>query len=102
MNYKVSAQTLIDSYKPFDIVEDAEGNVGFISEVNVNDCQPEGHQISYSVTWLKLNGSPYNAWWDHSDLTRHCNLFVKIAESTCHPAGSNAKWAKTVLSSGFQ
>lgn len=86
---KVTGKTLEGAYKPFDIVTNKEGAVGFIQEVSVNDCQEEPqHQISYSVEWLV--GDDYTAWWKHHDLTLHCNLFIKIAECACHPSGSNA------------
>ena len=44
---KISVQTLKNSYKPYDIVTNKKGDVGFIDEVNMNECQdtPE-NQIS--------------------------------------------------------
>ena len=87
--YEIKQETLINAYKPFDIVTNKNGDVGFIQEVSVNDCQDEAkHQISYAVNWLV--GDEYkHAWFSHDELTMHCNLFVKIAESACHPMGRN-------------
>lgn len=88
--YEIKKETLEWAHKPYDIVTDIEGNVGFIQEVSVNDCQesPEA-QISYSVNWL--TGDNYKtAWFDHDELTYQCNMFVKIAESSCHAFGSSA------------
>ncbi len=95
--YTVSKETLEKAYKPYDIVTDRHKNVGYISEVNINDCQ-EGFedQISYSINWLVGNQDKI-AWWDHKELTRHCNLFVKIAESSTHPMGDGERWVKPLL-----
>ncbi len=98
--YEISEKTLICAYKPFDVVTDEKGNVGFIQEVNVNDCQPEGYQISYAVDWLVGVGSK-NAWYDHCDLIKHCNLFVKIAECSCHPFGSSKRKVKMLMEKGL-
>ena len=78
----VSEKTLKNAYKPYDIVTDKNGNVGFIQEVDINDCQPETHQISYSVEWIVGQGEK-TAWYNHEELTKHCNIFVKIAECSC-------------------
>lgn len=87
--YKIKQKTLNNAYKPFDVVTNRKGDVGFIQEVSVNDCQPDPkHQIRYAVKWLV--GHEYkHAWFVHKELTMHCNLFVKIAESACHPMGRN-------------
>lgn len=87
---KVKKETLDKSYKPYDIVTDKNGNVGFIQEVSVNESQDNFEsQISYSIEWLV--GSSYNAWHNHDSLKRHCNLFVMIAKASCHPFGNNEK-----------
>ena len=92
----VTLDTIKRAYKPFDIVTNAKGAVGFIQEVNVNDCQPERkHQISYAVNWLL--GSHKHAWLDHVELTVHCNLFVSIAESTCHAFGGGSNTVKMLF-----
>ena len=76
------------AYKPFDIVTNKEGAVGFIQEVNVNDCQGcFEHQINYSVNWLV--GHDKSAWFYHSELKLHCNLFVEISKCCCHPFSNN-------------
>ncbi len=95
--YEITKETLVWAYKPFDVVTNKGGDVGFIQEVSVNDCQdsPE-HQISYAVNWLV--GNEYkHAWFDHEELTVHCNLFVKIAESSCHPAGGGAESVRSLF-----
>ena len=83
--------------KPFDIVKAPTGEVGMITEVSVNDCQ-EGFDdmVSYSVDWFE--GDLHTAWWDHKDLTVLCNLFVKIAENSCHPMGYNEEHVEALLS----
>ena len=78
--HSVSNETLKNAFKPFDVVSDSDGNVGFIHQVNVNDSQPEPiRQITYSVKWLTGENNKV-AWYTSDDLTKHCNLFVKIAE----------------------
>lgn len=85
------------AYKPYDIVSDQNGNVGFIQEVSINSGQvtPEC-QLSYAVNWLYGNNSKH-AWFSHKELTVHCNLFVKIAEISTHPMGHNACDVKRLL-----
>ena len=99
--YKVEESTLNKAFKPFDIVSDKHGNVGFITEVSVNDCQQNpGSQISYSVDWLV--GSSHNSWYAHRNLISHCNLFVKIAEATCNGHGHNNVHVKRLLTGSKQ
>lgn len=89
-------ETLKKAFKPYDIVTDKDGNVGFISEVNVNECQDGfDDQISYSVNWMIGKGYK-SAWYQHSELTSHCNMLIKIAEQSCHPSGNN-KYSVTKL-----
>jgi len=84
--YEIEKETLEKAYKPMDIVSVESGAVGFIKTVNVNRCQPNPDgQISYAITWL-TTGEHVVAWWDHDDLTLHCNMLVKIAEAA---AGSH-------------
>lgn len=98
--YEISEKTLKEAYKPYDIVTDKNGNVGFIQETSINDCQPEPHQISYSVKWIVGKGEK-SAWYGHSELTKHCNMFVKIAECSCHPFGNNGRKVERLMSVGF-
>ena len=57
--YEIKQETLNNAYKPFDVVTNKNGDVGFIQEVSVNDCQDEpSRQISYAVNWLV--GDEYN------------------------------------------
>jgi hypothetical protein len=93
--YEVLDKTLKKAFKPYDVVTNSNGDVGFIQEVSVNDCQPEPYQISYAVNWLV--GKAKHAWFDHNELTKHSNLFVKIAESSCHPSGRNENHVKRLF-----
>lgn len=98
---KITDETLINAYKPYDIVTDEKGNVGFIQEVNLNECQDEPkHQISYAVEWIVGKGNKH-AWFKHEELTKHCNLFVKIAQASCHPFGGNEHKTKELMSKGI-
>ena len=92
-------KSLKKAFKPFDVVTDNDGNVGFISEVRINTCQPSvKSQLGYSVTWLVIiEGTPHSAWYGHNELESHCNLFVKIAEQSCSPHGNNAKYVKQLI-----
>jgi hypothetical protein len=94
--FEIKKETLQKAYKPYDIVTDSENNVGFIQEVSVNDSQNNfDSQIQYSVNWLI--GHNKIAWFDHNELKRHCNLFIKIAESSCHPMGHNDSWIEKLF-----
>jgi hypothetical protein len=91
MYNNITTETLAKAYKPYDVVSESSGAVGFIKEVSVNDCQVDPrHQISYAVEWLtgKVNKV---AWFDHAELQKHCNFFVKIAEVSCQDFGNNQK-----------
>lgn len=97
--YEITEKTLKEAYKPYDIVTDENGNVGFIQEVSINPHQSEPYQVQYAVKWLI--GSPTRtAWYRHSELTRHCNLFVKIAECSCHPFGNSERWVSMLMGTG--
>jgi hypothetical protein len=100
--YEVKKETLENAYKPYDVVTNKDGDVGFIQEVNVNDSQPSGSrwQISYAVSWL-VGDEIKHVWWDHDELTRHCNLFMEIAKASCHPSGRN-KHSVELLFKHFQ
>lgn len=80
--------TLTQAFKPFDIVSDEHGNVGYIQETHLNDSQDNPiHQVSYSVQWLVIvKNDPYgglkHAWYQKDELKYHCNLFVKIAAAS--------------------
>lgn len=88
---KATKETLKKAYKPFDVVTDGCGSVGFIGEVSVNECQENfDGQISYSVVWL-VGKQTKRSWFSHAELKVECNLFVKIAENMCHPFGDNAR-----------
>jgi len=85
--YEIPEEKLRNAYKPYDIVTDSDGNVGFISKVSMNTGQPpESEQISYAVGWLTGNVNKV-AWFYRSQLTKHCNMFVKIAMESCHSYG---------------
>lgn len=97
--YEVKSKTLEWAHKPFDVVTDKGGSVGFIEEVSVNICQssPES-QIKYSVSWM-TGKTTKHAWFDHDELTVHCNIFVKLAENMCNGHGNNSKFVRTLLGS---
>jgi hypothetical protein len=98
--FKITNKSLKTSFKPYDIVTDKDNNVGFIREVSINECQPEPHQITYAVEWLVGNARK-TAWYHHSDLIKHCNLFVKIAECSCHPFGQNEEKVSKLMGIGL-
>ena len=98
--YEISEETLKQAYKPYDIVTDKNGNVGFIKETNMNNCQPEPHQVSYSIEWMVGCGEK-SAWYNQSELTKHCNIFVKIAKCSCHPFGTNGHKVEKLMSAGI-
>lgn len=78
--YEITDEVLKKAYKPFDIVSDAYGNVGMIREVGVSSCQPDfDGQIKYAITWL-TGAINKTAWFYHKELSRHCNIMIKIAE----------------------
>lgn len=87
---EITQETLNWAYKPFDIVTTKNGDVGFITEVSVNTGQEDPMwQIQYSIEWL-VGDEDTTAWWDHNELKLHCNLFIKMAETMCHPMGNNS------------
>ncbi|MHC4616799.1 MAG: hypothetical protein ACYTEQ_03500 [Planctomycetota bacterium] len=94
---EVTQETMNWAHKPFDVVTDEQGNVGFIQEVSVNDAQdrPET-QIRYAVCWLVGDNSKH-AWFDHHELTVHGNLLIKIAECACHPIGRNGRYVQKLF-----
>lgn len=95
--YEVTKETIANAYRPFDIVTDEDGNVGFIKEVSVNDCQTDPkHQISYAIRWL-IGNAVKCAWFKHEELTFHKNLLICIAEESCHPFGRGKEWVDTLL-----
>jgi len=98
--WEIEYETIRDSFKPFDVVTDINGNVGFIQEVSVNDSQPEPKdQISYAVRWLVgifINQNKH-AWFVRGELKKHCNLLVVIAECACHPMGHNSKHVNRLM-----
>lgn len=90
--FEVKKETLELAYNPFDVVTDLTGNVGYIQEVSVNQCQDNSkYQISYAINWIVGQGDKV-AWYNHNELQRHCNLFEQIAKNTCHPMGNSASW----------
>ena len=87
---EISEETIRKCYKPYDVVTNKDNDVGYIQEVNLNDCQDGfDNQVSYSVNWLV--GHSYNAWWKHNDLTKHGNIFEEIARNSCHPFGGGKR-----------
>lgn len=94
---EITKETLTKALKPFDVVSDERGNVGLVQEVSVNACQVGfENQVSYSIKWLTGNNTK-QAWFVHHELTLHCNLFVAIAECSCHPMGNNDSDVQTLF-----
>lgn len=90
------SEALRIAMKPYDVIS-YQGAVGYIEEVDINQCQDElQHQLSYSVNWL-VKCSHKSAWFNHGELKYECNLFQKIAVSSCHPMGNNKKWVKELM-----
>lgn len=85
----------MEIYKPFDIVSDKDGNVGYINEVSVNTNQPDLY-VQYSIRWLVGNQTKCS-WWNYNELESHCNLFVEFAKNQCHPFGNNAKYVEKIF-----
>ncbi len=94
--YNTSKKSLKESFKPFDIISDKKGSLGLIQEVSVNQCQPEPYQISYSIRWFYGPQTKF-AWFQKEDLVKHGNLFIIIAEMTCHPFGGNKSKVKNLF-----
>lgn len=93
--YKITDDTIRKSLTPYDLVENiSDGSIGFIQEVGINECQssPE-NQASYAVNWM-IGPCTKHAWFTCKELKKHCNLFQKIAESSCHSAGSGRRGVK--------
>lgn len=93
--YKIEEETYKWAYKPLDIVSDKDGNVGMIREVSVNSCQEDPNwQISYAISWLTGSVNKV-AWFDHKELTQHCNIMIKLAE--CAAGHHNDRQVKTLF-----
>lgn len=98
--YIISEETLNNAYKPYDIVTNNKGAVGFIQEVSLNRGQDEPkHQVNYSVRWLI--GKDKHAWFYHEELTKHCNLFVEIAKASRHPFSGSDADVEEIMSKGI-
>lgn len=98
----VTDERLRQAYKPFDIVTDEDGNVGYIQETSINPSQPDGsqYQIQYSVNWLVGKGKKH-AWYSRHELVKHGNFMVSIAESMAHPFGNNTGRVKELFAKGI-
>ena len=93
---EITKEDLARVYNPFDVVTNSLGSVGYISEVNINECQEVfKHQVSYAVEWLVVQQANHrdnrHAWFEHEELTVHNNLFSIIAKGACHPFGSGRR-----------
>lgn len=96
--YDKEFNKLLDKcYKPYDVVDDGKCSVGFIQEVQINDCQNGfDDMVSYSVVWF-YGPNTTAAWFSHDSLTRHCNLFEEIAKCSCHPFGRNKRYVEQLM-----
>jgi hypothetical protein len=71
--------------------------VALITEVSCNGCQYGfKDQISYSVTWITGKENKVS-WFNHDEITVHSNIFMVIAEKSCHAFGTNESKVKKVL-----
>jgi len=94
LEFLMSEMPLINKiFKPYDIVTDEDGNVGFIQEVSISDCR---NYASYAVNWLTGRNFKH-AWFGYNELKRQGNLFVKIAEASCNAAGTSERDVKYIL-----
>ena len=97
--YEVKSNTLKNALKPYDIVRLKDGEIALITEVSVNSCQetPEA-QISYSIDFITDNiNRSRSAWYSRAELEFMCNIFVKIAKNSTHPAGHSQQWVERLL-----
>lgn len=97
-----TTQAIQIAHKPFDIISNSKGDVGIISEVYINKCQPNIlHQINYSVIWLTGNEDKV-AWYEHTEVIKHCNLMVKIAKEMYNPFSSNPESINDLFKAGIE
>ena len=92
--YEIHENVYKKCFTPFDVITDNEGNVGYISEININTSQDEERwQLSYAVTWLvQVSDHPAkNAWWEHEELKKHSNIMESMAGDMAHPFGTGRK-----------
>lgn len=86
----ITKETLGKVHKPFDFVESKKGSIGYIQEVNINECQKTfDDQVSYYVNWIKSTEKERNAWWKHEELTVIGNMFKEIAKCAVSKFGNN-------------
>jgi len=85
-------EMLKEAYKPYDVVT-KDGNTGFITEVGLN---LSGWFVHYSVCWI-VGDETICAWFSHNELEKHCNMFVKIAETSCGAGGGNSRYCKKMI-----
>jgi hypothetical protein len=102
MSGSISAATLAKALRPFDVVQNKEGSVGYICEVQLNSCQVGfDDQVSYAVNWLvTAPGDNKHAWWDHDDLYPKGNLMESIATQMCHPFGQSRENVGRLFTAG--
>jgi len=94
---KVTKEILKKAYKPYDVVTNKNGDVGFIQETDISEDQEEfNHQVQYSVIWLVGKESKV-AWFDHDELTKHKNIFIEIAKCLCDPNGDSERWVEKLM-----
>ena len=85
------------TFKPFDVVQLPCGSVSMVSEVSINQCQPDVEdQIKYSLIPL-VGPNTVTAWFQHHELKYCCNIMLVLAQQMCHPHGQNRSHVKTIL-----
>lgn len=94
---EITEETYRKTHKPYDVItiKGYEG-VALIKEVSCNSCQDGFEdQIKYSVAWITGKEGKM-AWFDHDEITVHSNIFMVIAQLSCHSFSGNDK-VKNVL-----
>ena len=95
---EITIESYRKAHKPYDVVKiKGHKGVALIKEVSCNSCQDGFEdQISYSVAWITGKETTV-AWFDHDEITVHSNIFMVIAELSCHNFGTNESEVKKVL-----
>lgn len=95
---EITKESYRKTHKPYDVItiKGYEG-VALIKEVSCNSCQDVFEdQISYSAVWITGKESKV-AWFNHDEITVHSNIFMIIAELSCHEFSNNDIEVKNVL-----
>ena len=94
---EITKESYRKAHKPYDVIT-IKGfkGVAIIKETSCNSCQDGFEdQIHYSVAWLTGKEGKM-AWFKHDEITVHSNIFIVIAELSCHSFSANCD-VKNVL-----